>query len=76
MERARTAGAEITIGGGRLDPLGRVVVEVGPEKDRLRIRPPSMINLSALREMCQGHKIQDIVIILGSVNLTMADVDR
>ena len=43
---------------------------------RLRIRPPSMINLSALKEMCRGHKIQDIVIILGSVNLTMADLDR
>ena len=43
---------------------------------RLRIRPPSMINLSALKEMCQGHKIQDIVIILGSINLTMADLDR
>jgi len=43
---------------------------------RVRIRPPSQINLSALKEMCEGHKIQDIVIILGSINLTMADLDR
>jgi NADH:ubiquinone oxidoreductase subunit D len=43
---------------------------------RVRIRPPSQINLSALKEMCAGHKIQDIVIIVGSVNLTMADLDR
>jgi NADH:ubiquinone oxidoreductase subunit D len=43
---------------------------------RVRIRPPSQINLSALKEMCEGHKIQDIVIVLGSINLTMADLDR
>jgi NADH-quinone oxidoreductase subunit D len=43
---------------------------------RVRIRPPSQINLSALKEMCAGHKIQDVVIILGSINLTMADLDR
>jgi len=57
--------------------LGFYVVSDGSAKPyRVRIRPPSQINLSALKEMCEGHKIQDIVIILGSINLTMADLDR
>jgi len=57
--------------------LGFYIVSDGSANPyRVRIRPPSQINLSALKEMCEGHKIQDIVIILGSINLTMADLDR
>ena len=66
---------------GRIEcPKGELsfyVVSDGSAKPyRVRIRPPSQINLSALKEMCEGRKIQDIVIILGSINLTMADLDR
>ncbi|MEA3349411.1 MAG: NADH-quinone oxidoreductase subunit D [Chloroflexota bacterium] len=43
---------------------------------RLRIRPPSMINLTALKKMCKGHKIQDVIVILGSINIVLGDVDR
>jgi NADH:ubiquinone oxidoreductase subunit D len=43
---------------------------------RWRCRPPSLINLSALREMCLGHKVADTVTILGSIDITLADVDR
>ncbi len=43
---------------------------------RLRIRPPSMINLTALKEMCVGQKIQDLIVILGSVNIVLGEVDR
>lgn len=53
-----------------------VVTDGSANPYRVRIRPPSQINLGALKEMCEGRKIQDIVIILGSINLTMADLDR
>ena len=43
---------------------------------RLRIRQPSMINLTALKEMCMGQKIQDLIVILGSINIVLGEVDR
>ncbi|MBS1250037.1 MAG: NADH-quinone oxidoreductase subunit 4 [Chloroflexi bacterium] len=57
--------------------LGFYVVGDGSKNPyRLRIRPPSMINLSALKEMCEGQKIQDLIVILGSVNIVLGEVDR
>jgi NADH-quinone oxidoreductase subunit D len=43
---------------------------------RFRIRPPSQINLTVLRELCLGWKIGDMVVILGSVDINLAEVDR
>jgi len=43
---------------------------------RLRVRAPSFANLQALREMARGHKIGDIVAILGSIDIVLGDIDR
>jgi len=43
---------------------------------RCHIRAPSLINLTALREMMIGWKIQDAIIIFGSIDITMGEVDR
>jgi len=43
---------------------------------RCHIRAPSLINLTALREMIIGWKIQDLIIIFGSIDITMGEVDR
>jgi NADH-quinone oxidoreductase subunit D len=43
---------------------------------RCHIRAPSLINLTALREMMTGWKIQDAIIIFGSIDITMGEVDR
>lgn len=43
---------------------------------RYRIRPPSFINLTILEDMCLGHHIADVVIILGSVDIVLGEVDR
>jgi NADH-quinone oxidoreductase subunit D len=43
---------------------------------RCHIRAPSLINLTALREMIVGWKIQDAIIIFGSIDITMGEVDR
>jgi len=43
---------------------------------RCHVRAPSLINLTALREMIIGWKIQDAIIIFGSIDITMGEVDR
>ncbi len=43
---------------------------------RCHIRAPSLINLTALREMVIGWKIQDAIIIFGSIDITVGEVDR
>jgi NADH-quinone oxidoreductase subunit D len=43
---------------------------------RYRVRPPSMINLTILEDMCLGENIADTVIILGSVDIVLGEVDR
>ena len=43
---------------------------------RFRVRPPSLINLTILEDMCLGHNVADVVIILGSVDIVLGEVDR
>jgi NADH-quinone oxidoreductase subunit D len=43
---------------------------------RYRVRPPSFINLTILEDMCLGQTIADAVIILGSVDIVLGEVDR
>jgi NADH-quinone oxidoreductase subunit C/D len=44
--------------------------------DRYHVRAPSFINLTALGHMCKGHKIADVVAILGSIDIVLGEVDR
>ncbi|MGA8107842.1 MAG: NADH-quinone oxidoreductase subunit D [Acidobacteriaceae bacterium] len=43
---------------------------------RYRVRPPTMINLTVLEDMCLGHNVADVVIILGSVDIVLGEIDR
>lgn len=43
---------------------------------RCHVRAPSLMNLTTLREMIIGWKIQDAIIIFGSIDITMGEVDR
>jgi NADH-quinone oxidoreductase subunit D len=43
---------------------------------RCHIRPTSLINLTALREMVKGWKVADLILIFGSIDITMGEVDR
>jgi NADH-quinone oxidoreductase subunit D len=43
---------------------------------RYRVRPPSLINLTVLEDMCRGHSVADVVVILGSVDIVLGEVDR
>ncbi|MBK8987856.1 MAG: NADH-quinone oxidoreductase subunit D [Chloroflexi bacterium] len=44
--------------------------------ERYHVRAPSFINLTSLGKMCQGHKVADIVVILGSIDIVLGEVDR
>jgi NADH-quinone oxidoreductase subunit D len=43
---------------------------------RCYIRPPSLINLTALRDMVRGWKVADLIIIFGSIDITVGEIDR
>ncbi len=43
---------------------------------RCHVRPTSLINLTALRDIVRGWKVADLIIIFGSIDITMGEVDR
>ena len=43
---------------------------------RCKIRSPSFINLTVLRDMLVGWKMADLIIIFGSIDVVMGEVDR
>lgn len=47
-----------------------------PNPYRYRVRPPSLINLTVLEDMCLGHHVADVIVILGSVDIVLGEVDR
>jgi len=57
--------------------LGFYLISDGsPNPYRYRVRPPSLINLTVLEDMCLGHSIADVVVILGSIDIVLGEVDR
>ena len=57
--------------------LGFYIVADGtPQPWRYHVRAPSFINLTALNKMCEGQKIADAVIILGSIDIVLGETDR
>ena len=43
---------------------------------RCHIRPTSLMNLSAIKEMVVGWKLADLMIIFGSIDICLGEVDR
>ena len=57
--------------------LGFYLISDGsPNPYRYRVRPPSFINLTILEDLCVGQHVADVVIILGSVDIVLGEVDR
>ena len=57
--------------------LGFYLISDGsPNPYRYRVRPPSLINLTVLEDLCLGHNVADVVVILGSVDIVLGEVDR
>ena len=53
-----------------------LISDGGPNPYRYRVRPPSLINLTILEDMCLGHNVADVVLIFGSVDIVLGEVDR
>lgn len=57
--------------------LGFYIVSDGKDKpERVKARAPSFVNLSVLPEMSRGYMFSDLVMILGSVDIVLGEVDR
>lgn len=66
---------------GRIEgPKGEIgfylISDGSPQPYRYRVRPPSLINLTALEDMCLGQTVADCVVTLGSIDIVMGEVDR
>lgn len=43
---------------------------------RVRIKGPSFFNLQALRQLCIGHYVADVVAIIGTLDIVLGEIDR
>lgn len=56
---------------------GVYIVANGSDKPyRHKVRAPSFSNLSALRAMSIGQYVADVIVILGSIDIVLGEVDR
>lgn len=53
-----------------------LVSEGGNMPYRMRIRPPSFCNLSAIEKMAKGAMIADLVAVIGTLDIVLGDIDR
>jgi NADH-quinone oxidoreductase subunit D len=57
--------------------LGYFVVSDGSTNPyRVRVRPPSFVNLEALDIMIRGHLVADVVAVIGTLDIVLGEVDR
>jgi NADH-quinone oxidoreductase subunit D len=57
--------------------LGYFIVSDGSTQPyRLRVRPPSFVNLQALDKMARGALVADLVAIIGTIDIVLGEVDR
>ena len=53
-----------------------IVSDGGLQPYRLRVRPPSFVNLQALDRMVRGLLVADVVAIIGTTDIVLGEVDR
>jgi NADH:ubiquinone oxidoreductase subunit D/NADH:ubiquinone oxidoreductase subunit C len=53
-----------------------LVSDGGTNPYRYHMRSPSFINLGALEAMSVGHLLADVIVLLGSIDITLGEVDR
>lgn len=57
--------------------LGYYVVSDGStQPGRVRVRPPSYVNLQALRQMVIGAMVADVVAVIGTLDIVLGEIDR
>ena len=53
-----------------------IVSDGGLQPYRLRIRPPSFVNLQALDSMVRGSLVADVIAVIGTTDIVLGEVDR
>jgi NADH-quinone oxidoreductase subunit D len=57
--------------------LGYFIVSDGSTQPyRIRVRPPSFVNLQALDQMVRGQLVSDVVAVIGTLDIVLGEVDR
>lgn len=57
--------------------LGFYISSDGTNKPhRMRVRPPSFVNLSALPKLIEGGLVADVIACIGSIDIVLGEVDR
>jgi NADH-quinone oxidoreductase subunit D len=57
--------------------LGYFIVSDGSTQPyRIRVRPPSYVNLQALDKMVRGLLVADVVAVIGTLDIVLGEVDR
>ncbi len=57
--------------------LGFYIVSDGTKNPyRIKIRPPSFVNLESLQKMVEGHLLADVVAVIGSLDIVLGEIDR
>jgi len=57
--------------------LGYYISSDGSTKPhRMRVRPPSFVNLSALPLLVEGRLVADVIAAIGSIDIVLGEVDR
>jgi NADH-quinone oxidoreductase subunit D len=57
--------------------LGFYISSNGTNKpNRVRVRPPSFLNLACLPALVEGHLLSDVVCAIGSIDIVLGEVDR
>ncbi|HKW67722.1 MAG TPA: NADH-quinone oxidoreductase subunit D [Terriglobales bacterium] len=57
--------------------LGYFIVSDGSTQPyRVRVRPPSFVNLQALDKMVRGQLVADVVAVIGTLDIVLGEVDR
>jgi NADH-quinone oxidoreductase subunit D len=57
--------------------LGYYIVSDGsPMPYRMKIRPPSFVNLQALPQLVEGRLLADVIAIIGTLDIVLGEIDR
>ena len=57
--------------------LGYYLISDGsPHPFRMKIRPPSFVNLQALPQMVEGRLLADVIAVIGTLDIVLGEIDR
>jgi NADH-quinone oxidoreductase subunit D len=57
--------------------LGYYIVSDGSTQPyRIRVRPPSFVNLQALELMVRGQLVADVIAVIGTLDIVLGEIDR